>query len=490
VGTPVFGVAKWTGNEWDDMDGGVASCAGSPLVEYDGRLVVNGYTAGGMPSPGPFALWEGEHWYANAPDEPVRVIATAGTDVYLAGDFEVALETPAHHIARWDGSSWNALGSGVDGIVHDMVMIESDLYVAGDFTDAGGTGARNVAKWDGANWSAIGTTTTLFGVVHALATDGVNLYAGGDFTIVANPFALRVAKWDGTSWSALGGGVTNGSVEALEWYDGNLYVGGNFTTTENSLMGNPVRWNGTAWASMAGGLGGTVRDFEVHAGMLYAGGDFTHTAGTIVNHVAVWNGTAWGALNTYIPKGVDGPVRAMASIGGSLYLAGDFTSAGGEAASHIVRWDGTGWNALGSGVNRPAYALAVGADAVFVGGEFTQAGGFGSRCFARWMLSPTAVVQTSTASNGLGPAFPNPFNPETRIRYRVAEAGRVTIAVYDVNGRRVQTLVDETHPGSPNERTVTWEGNAHDGSRAASGVYFVRMTAPGFEQTQKIVLLK
>jgi len=79
------------------------------------------------------------------------------------------------------------------------------LYVGGAFTTAGTNRAMNVAKWDGSAWSALGSGVG--GTVRALAVSGTNLYAGGDFTTAGGSSAQYVAKWDGSAWSALGSGV-------------------------------------------------------------------------------------------------------------------------------------------------------------------------------------------------------------------------------------------------------------------------------------------
>jgi len=81
-------------------------------------------------------------------------------------------------------------------------------------------------------------------------------------------------------------------------------------------------------------------------------------------------------------------------------------------------------------------------------------------------------------------ARPNPFNPTVTISYDVPlPGGTVTMEVYDVAGRLVTTLIRESRPAG--RHTVTWSGQ-----HVASGIYFVRMTAKQFTQTQKIVLLK
>jgi hypothetical protein len=85
--------------------------------------------------------------------------------------------------------------------------------------------------------------------------------------------------------------------------------------------------------------------------------------------------------------------------------------------------------------------------------------------------------------------YPNPFNPTTTIRYAVPPpGGRVVIAIFNVQGQRVLTLVDAEK--SANFYSVTWDGKSARGEAVASGVYFARMTAPGFETTKKVLLLK
>jgi len=85
-------------------------------------------------------------------------------------------------------------------------------------------------------------------------------------------------------------------------------------------------------------------------------------------------------------------------------------------------------------------------------------------------------------------AAPNPFNPSTTLHYRVASAGRVTIAVYDVRGQLVDRLLDEyTTAGT---HTVRWQGRGRDHNILASGMYFARIEHERASQTLKLMLLK
>src|SRR5207244_2479119 len=83
--------------------------------------------------------------------------------------------------------------------VNALAVSGSDLYAGGSFTNAGGVAATNIAKWNGSTWSALGSGMN--GFVSALAVSGTDLYAGGGCSCVA--------KWNGSSWVALGSGLNN-----------------------------------------------------------------------------------------------------------------------------------------------------------------------------------------------------------------------------------------------------------------------------------------
>jgi hypothetical protein len=79
--------------------------------------------------------------------------------------------------------------------------------------------------------------------------------------------------------------------------------------------------------------------------------------------------------------------------------------------------------------------------------------------------------------------YPNPFNPKTTIVYEVASRQSVRLGVYDLLGREIATLVNETK--SPGTYEVTW-----DASGQPSGVYFYRLSAGSFTESKKLVLLR
>lgn len=88
----------------------------------------------------------------------------------------------------------------------------------------------------------------------------------------------------------------------------------------------------------------------------------------------------------------------------------------------------------------------------------------------------------------LSPAYPNPFNPSTTIRYNVAQTSNVKLAVYDVLGREVARLVDGAVTAG--QHTVQWNGMSSSYSPVASGTYFIRLESEGLALTRRVVLMK
>jgi hypothetical protein len=84
--------------------------------------------------------------------------------------------------------------------------------------------------------------------------------------------------------------------------------------------------------------------------------------------------------------------------------------------------------------------------------------------------------------------FPNPFNPETVIKFSVKENSWVTLRIYNVLGQVVTTLVDEPKPAG--EYAISWNGKNGQNEDVASGVYFYRIKAGDYESVRRMTLLR
>ncbi|MFC1683521.1 FlgD immunoglobulin-like domain containing protein [Candidatus Zixiibacteriota bacterium] len=99
-----------------------------------------------------------------------------------------------------------------------------------------------------------------------------------------------------------------------------------------------------------------------------------------------------------------------------------------------------------------------------------------------------ASASTLPGSYALLPNYPNPFNPSTAIAYQTPEAGYVTLAIYNIVGQEVRTLVDAHQDAGT--YTIQWDSKDNDGQHLNSGVYFCTMKAGDFSETRKMVLMR
>ena len=375
--------------DWVSLNPGMPG-ANSPVfalaADGSGNVYVGGnFSFIGTVAANYIAKWNGSTWSAlgSGMNVVVQALAVSGTNLYAGGSFTRAGGVAANYVAKWDGTAWSALGEGVDSDVWLLAASATDVYAGGYFTSAGGVAATNIAKWDGSTWSALGSGIN--GEVNALAASTTDLYAGGYFTNAGGVTASNIAKWDGSAWSALGSGI-NGYVEALAVSETNLYAGGYFDTAGGVAATNIAKWDGSGWSALGSGISGEVYALAESGTNLYAGGYFDTAGGVAATNIARWDGSAWSGLGLGISGSYNWGawVGALAASGTELYVGGDFTMAGGVEAECIAKWDGNAWSALGSGMNRAVSALAVDGTTLYVGGEFTTAGGVMANRIAKW----------------------------------------------------------------------------------------------------------
>ncbi len=103
---------------------------------------------------------------------------------------------------------------------------------------------------------------------------------------------------------------------------------------------------------------------------------------------------------------------------------------------------------------------------------------------------PTTLPETRLFTN-----FPNPFsavrsgrNPETTIDFSLREEAKVTIEIFDIKGRKVKTLLDETRKAGNSQ--VAWNGKDEFGKKAGAGIYFYKMSTHDYAKTRKMILLR
>lgn len=102
--------------------------------------------------------------------------------------------------------------------------------------------------------------------------------------------------------------------------------------------------------------------------------------------------------------------------------------------------------------------------------------------------SVNIVEENIPTEYSLQNAYPNPFNPSTNIRYGLPEQAKVQLYIYDIFGRRINTLVDDQQQAG--WYTVRWNGLNQFGHSVSTGVYFFRIQAGTFVEVKKMVYMK
>lgn len=102
--------------------------------------------------------------------------------------------------------------------------------------------------------------------------------------------------------------------------------------------------------------------------------------------------------------------------------------------------------------------------------------------------TPSSAGERAPDPSSLGRNFPNPFNPSTTIPFTLAAESHVVLNIYEVSGRLVRILLDARRPAGVQH--AVWDGRDGEGRMLPSGIYFARLTADGFDATQKMLLLK
>jgi hypothetical protein len=374
--------------------------------------------------------------------------------LYVGGRFQTAGGILAGAIARWDGVAWSPLAGGLQqgglGEVRAMAVFDDDgpgphppaLYAGGNFESPVGTGSGNIAKWNGTSWSAVGLYPgSKVWALSVFDADGAGpglpvLVAGGQYTVccwngqawttIASGIGLvralasfdftgtnpehpslvaggnRLSSWDGSAWTTY---VGFSSVRALEVFDQD----GPGTAPPVLMVADPnhrgvarfvpgVGWNGLAPLNIQPEISAlTVWDDDgagPHIPALYAGGSFYDANGNYGvykwDETTHWStvGTGWGVL------ALVGDPGALTPGSPRLVAGGSFITAGSVEVSNIACWDGQVW----SGLDRPAGGLGGVAHAVesfppfrgasreaaVVGGNFRQAGPVDVANIALW----------------------------------------------------------------------------------------------------------
>jgi hypothetical protein len=240
-------IAKWDGVNWQPVGTGTNGKVSS-LCVYNGELYAGGTftSAGGTPVKN-IARWNGAAWndvgggvdYTGAIS--VSALQTYSTSLYAGGVFTTAGLTSVKNIARWDGANWFDVGGGTSNYtgaisVSALEVFQGNLVAGGGFDSLGGNHIKHVAKWNGTAWSALGSGMN--NNVLTLKTLRDTLYAGGIFTVADASTSLFISQWKPTPASVMGD--ISYQSERFNLYpnpvQNKLWISGNATMNQNKVL--------------------------------------------------------------------------------------------------------------------------------------------------------------------------------------------------------------------------------------------------------------
>lgn len=371
----VVNVLDWDGVRWSALSEGVLPNYGSGLCTFDSgngpELYISGLIGqAGAVHTGGMAKFDGEHWSTvGGVQNDVWALAFvtfddgSGPALYAGGLFSsVGGVSGTMGLARWNGSAWSSVGGGTDGGVYSMCVFDDGtgpaLYVGGLFTHVGaGVSARCIARWDGSTWSALGSGMTpppsfQYATVSALRAfddgSGPALYAGGSFATAGGVTVRNTARWNGASWSAVGQGLyatypSFDRVRAFEVFDDgtgrHLYAGGIFRESGPAAMNGLARWDGTNWIAVTNDAPfeiyslATFDDGTGGGSQLYAGfaTRIARLQGSTLATYALVDNLSYGQATSMLP------IPATSSAPAELWVAGNFSAVGGVPSKDVAR---------------------------------------------------------------------------------------------------------------------------------------------------------
>lgn len=278
----------------------------------------------------------------------ITTITKHDNEIYVGGSFEKIGGTNAKFIAKWNGSEWDTVVSGLNAPVNIIFFEESGkLWIGGQFTEIQGKSTSYLASYENDKWQ---TYDFLNGQVRAITNSNQIVYIAGDFAFndsnTYGELTSCVAYYEDSRWKQAGtlGNHPGAKVFSLVVDNsGTLYAGGLFYSLDDSKhIENVATFDGSDWYGLGKGLNNLVQTLAIHRGILYAGGIFDSSDSCIdCKCIAKYNDNIWKGIDGGMDAAEYPSVNTLFSTEDYLYTGGNFTLSGTIENWGLVRLNKT-----------------------------------------------------------------------------------------------------------------------------------------------------
>jgi hypothetical protein len=437
----------------------------------------HGFTADELawiqPAYQPMENWEAMGYGTNGTVSVVFEDPTTN-NIILAGSFTEADSQTHNMVAAWNGSSYEALGAGVSGIIQDGLFYDGDIWLFGSFTDMGG-GMATIARYHANTWTYSNPFPGAPSVTTAAKVHGDSLMFAGYYDGFAgrthylasyrNGNYNQVETINETIWLA------RGPIEDIEFFDGQFYICGDFDANISpQFPPAPVLTLGPfGFYLPAQGMDNVVHDMEVINGERIVGGEFFDDNNNPTMGLAAFDGTQWQGLIDvtmhHAPgDSTQGAIYDIFEYNDGVLIAGDLMTAPiiiGTYGSYLLSYsrvnDTTAMLTGISLINAPAHTVCNSGSDIYVGGEFTLAGGFNNPVNHIMFWERTANNVPDLPKVRTLSSYPNPASSQTFIAYGQASED-MQVRVYNLNGEEMGVNVDVRQNGFELQRDNLSDG--------------------------------
>jgi|GEM_PF-2522679 len=513
-------LAFWNGSSWEPFGEGLFKDGYyyrfQSLEIFNDRLIVGGHFPGlGGHLWGHIATWNGQQW---SPLLPERTMLSQAPNCFLpeedgllaGGVFSSTSDNDSsYRVARWNGTTWTTVTSGVNGRIFALARFNSHLVAAGEFTKGGNIQLNHIAEWDGTSWHPLDSGAD--NIVFDLMPFQGRLVAAGGFRQAGNQVSAGISFWDGARWHSMGQGISGpeGSqltyVMDLNTYHGELIASGNFTAVNGVPAHYIARWNGSVWKDLSPeaafddrpcfltGIGCTrvdqtaVWNDRLIASSLFFGSQPSNRFSSL----AAWNGSGWTSV--IIPSMSNIRTEEIGVYDGKLVICGSFGDGSETDEGYAFLYDGSHAMRMGAGIWSgaigttewpPVTALGSWRGSLYLGGNFHAAGDKPSAFMAQWdgqgfRVTPRKLVLQVS---------PNPARFSATLTWDLKESSQLRLRVLDLQGREVKTLIDGLQSGGSN--SYDWDLKDNAGLRVVPGVYFFQLSTDQASSSQRIIIIR